>query len=33
MLSDDQLAADTFNNYFSNIVKNVLTVTDKNFLK
>ena len=33
ILSDDQVVADTFNNYFSNIVKNLLTVTNKNYSK
>ena len=31
ILSDDQTVAVTFNNYFNNIVKNVLTLTNKNF--
>ena len=31
ILSDDQVVADTFNDYFNNIVKNLLTVTNKNF--
>ena len=30
ILSDDQVVADTFNNYFNNIVKNLLNVTNKN---
>ena len=29
ILSDDQVVADTFNNYFNDIVKNFLTVTNK----
>ena len=33
ILSDDQAVADTFNNYFNNIVKNLLTVTNKNYPK
>ena len=33
ILSDDQVVADTFNNYFNNIVKNLLTVTNKNYPK
>ena len=33
ILSDDQAVADTFNYYFNNIVKNLLTVTNKNFPK
>ena len=33
ILSDDQVVAHTFNNYFNNIVKNLLTVTNKNFPK
>ena len=33
ILSDDQVVADTFNDYFNNIVKNLLTVTNKNFSK
>ena len=33
ILSDDQVVADTFNNYYNNIVKNLLTVTNKNYLK
>ena len=33
ILSDEQVVADTFNNYFNNIVKNVLTVTYKNYPK
>ena len=33
VLSDDQVVADTFNNYFNNIVKNLLTVTNKNYPK
>ena len=33
MTSDDQVVANTFNNYFNNIVKNLLTVTNKNFPK
>ena len=33
ILSDDQVVADTFNNYFNNIVKNLLTVTNKNYTK
>ena len=33
ILSDDQVVADTFNDYFNNIVKNLLTVTNKNFPK
>ena len=33
ILSEDQLVADTFNNYFNNIVKNLLTATNKNYLK
>ena len=32
-LSDDQVVADTFNNYFNNIVKNLLAVTNKNYPK
>ena len=31
ILSDYQVVADTFNNYFNNIVKNLLTVTNKNY--
>ena len=30
ILSDDQVVANTFNNYFNNIVKNLLAVTNKN---
>ena len=30
ILSEDQVVADTFNNCFNNIVKNLLTVTNKN---
>ena len=33
ILSDDQVVAETFNNYFRNIVKNLLTVTNKSFPK
>ena len=33
ILSDDQVVADIFNNYFNNIVKNLLTVTNKNYPK
>ena len=33
VLRDDQVVADTFNNYFKNIVKNLLTLTNKNFHK
>ena len=33
ILSDDQVVADTFNNYFNNIVKNLLTMTNKNYPK
>ena len=33
ILSDDQIAAVTFNNYFNNIVKNAFTLTNKNFPK
>ena len=33
ILSDDQVVADTFNNYFNNIVKNLLNVTNKNYPK
>ena len=33
ILSDDQVVADTFNNYFNNIVKNLVTVTNKNYPK
>ena len=33
ILSDDQVVADTFNNYFNNIVKNFITVTNKNYPK
>ena len=33
VLSDDQVVADTFNNYFNNIVKNLITVTNKNYPK
>ena len=33
ILSDDQVVADTFSNYFNNIVKNLLTVTNKNYPK
>ena len=33
ILSNDQVVADTFNNYFNNIVKNLLTVTNKNYPK
>ena len=33
ILSGDQVVADKFNNYFNNIVKNLLTVTVKNFPK
>ena len=33
ILSDDQVVTDTFNNYFYNIVKNILTVTNENFIK
>ena len=33
VLSDDQVVADTFNNYSNNIVKNLLTVTNKNYPK
>ena len=33
ILSDDQLVSDTFNNCFNDIVKNLLTVTNKNFPK
>ena len=29
ILSDDQIVAETFNNYFNNIVKNLLTLTNK----
>ena len=31
ILSDDQVVAYTFDNYFNNIVKNWLTLTNKNF--
>ena len=31
VLSDDQVVADTFNNYCNNIVKNLLTLTNKTF--
>ena len=31
ILSDDQVVADTFNDYYNNFVKNSLTVTNKNF--
>ena len=33
ILSDDQVVAETFNNYFSNIAKNLHTVTNKSFPK
>ena len=33
ILSDNQVVADTFNNYFNNIVKNLLTITIKNYPK
>ena len=33
VLSDDQVVADTFNNYFNSIIKNLLTVTSKNYPK
>ena len=33
ILSDDQVVADTFNNYFNNIFNNLLTVTNKNYPK
>ena len=33
ILSDDQVVADKFNNYFNNIVENLLTLTNKNFPK
>ena len=33
VLGDDQVVADRFNNYFNNIVKNLLTITNKNFPK
>ena len=33
ILSGDQVPAGTFNNYFNNNVKNLLTVTNKNFSK
>ena len=33
ILSDDQVVAGTFNNYFKNIVKSLLAVTNKNFPK
>ena len=33
ILGDDQIVADTFNNYFNNIDKNLLTVTNKNYPK
>ena len=33
ILSDDQVVADTFNNYFNKIVKNLLAITNKNFPK
>ena len=33
ILSDDQVVADTFNNYFNNIVKNLLTMINKNYPK
>ena len=33
ILSDDQVVAYTFNNYFNNIVKNLLAVTNKNYPK
>ena len=33
ILSDDQVVADTFNNYFNNSVKKLLTVTNKNYPK
>ena len=33
ILSDDQVVADVFGNYFNNIVKNLLTVTNKNYPK
>ena len=31
ILSDDQVVADTFNNYCNNIVKNLLNLTNKTF--
>ena len=31
ILSDDQVVSDKFNNCFNNIVKDLLTVTNKNF--
>ena len=33
ILSDDQLLPDTFNNYYNNFVKILLTLTNKNFPK
>ena len=33
ILSDNQVVADTFNNYFNNIIKNLLTITIKNYPK
>ena len=33
ILSDDQVVAETLNNYFNNIVKNLLTVTNKKYPK
>ena len=33
ILSDGQVVVETFNNYFNNIVKNILTLTNKNFPK
>ena len=33
VLSDDQVVAYLFNNYFNNIVKNILTLANKNFPK
>ena len=33
ILSDGPVVPDTFNNYFNDIVKNVLTLTSKNFPK
>ena len=32
-LSDNRVVTDTFNNYFNNIVKDLLTLTNKNFPK
>ena len=33
ILSDDQVVADTFNNYFKNNVQNLFTINDKNLPK